>query len=70
MGIGVQRLLICQMEGTVVRRHEAAKGRGVEARAEVVEVGFGVAFFAGEFVGVDAAICSNLSSAGSGRHVD
>src|SRR5258708_4897490 len=34
----------------VIRGHEAAHGGGVEAGAEVVETGFGVAFFAGEFI--------------------
>ena len=34
-----------------VRGHEAAEGGGVVASAEVVEARFGVAFFAGEFVG-------------------
>jgi hypothetical protein len=34
-----------------IGRHEAAEGGGVETSTEVVQAGFGVAFFAGEFVG-------------------
>jgi hypothetical protein len=40
----------------VIWGHEAAPLGGVEAGAEVVEAGFGIAFFAGELVAVVAAV--------------
>jgi len=37
--------------GCRIRRDKTAEAVGVVARAEIVVTGFGVAFFAGEFVG-------------------
>ena len=63
----------------IVRRHEAAEGGGVVAGAEVVEVGFGIAFFAGEFVGEKCVLAGavihegqcvvGLGATGTGRFV-
>ena len=58
ISIEIQRLWIVQVgvgdwggDGGPVGGEEAAHGGGIVAGAEVVEIGFGVAFFAGEFVG-------------------
>ena len=46
--LGVCRILV---DIGVIGAHEAAQGGGIVAGAEIVEAGFGVAFFAGERVG-------------------
>jgi hypothetical protein len=44
------------VETASVRRHKPTEIRRVEPSAEVVEAGFGVAFFAGEFVALWAGV--------------
>jgi hypothetical protein len=46
-----------------VRGHEAAQGGRIEAGAEIIQAGFGVAFFGGEFVGGGGA-AKNLFAEG------
>jgi hypothetical protein len=43
--------------------HEAAHGGGIESRAEVIEVGFTVAFFAGEVEGTGTVTWINARAA-------
>jgi hypothetical protein len=59
IGVLIEALGIGQhlsLEEHWIGRHEAAEGGGVVAGAEVVEAGFGVAFFGGEFVVLGAGV--------------
>jgi hypothetical protein len=69
--VGIPRLRIVIGRACVlwVRGHEAAEPGGIVAGTEVVEAGFGVAFFAGEFIVLGAGIDDGGTLATKGTEI-